>query len=296
MSPVAARPSVAFVTTTPSPIEYDADRPFLDRAAGRCGIDAPWVSWRDPDVDWSRFDAVLIHSTWDYHEARDEFVRWAERVGAVSRLHNPAPIVEWNSHKGYLPDLDDWGIPTVPTVVVRSGAPEAVGSIAQRGSWDRLVLKPAVGAGALGASRWSADDPGADRALTELLGAGDALAQPYLDEIEDGETSVVVLAGEVTHAVGKVPAVGDFRVQLHHGGRERSVEPTDAEVELAMRAVEVVGREVAPISYARVDCVTVDGRPRLMELEVLEPSLFLQFAPEGTADRLLTATFDRTGH
>lgn len=292
MSPVTARPSVAFVTTTPEPIEYDADRPFLDRAAARLEIDTQWVSWRDPDVDWSRFDAVLIHSTWDYHEARDDFVHWAERVGAESRLHNPAPIVEWNSHKGYLIELDRWGVPTVPTVVVRADAPESVASIAsiaQRASWDRLVLKPAIGAGALGASRWGADDPGAQEALTELLAAGDVLVQPYLSEIEHGETSVLVLGGEVTHAVGKVPAGGDFRVQLHHGGRERQVDPTDAEVELALRAVDVVGREVAPVSYARVDCVTVDGRPRLMELEVLEPSLFLPFASEGAVDRLLAA-------
>lgn len=285
------RPRVALVTTE-GVVEHDADRPFLDEAVARLEVDASWVSWRDRSVDWAGFDAALIHSTWDYHEARDEFVRWASRVDQVSRLHNPAAIVGWNSHKRYLNDLEKWGVPTVPTEVVRTEAVETVGAIADRRSWDHVVLKPAVGAGALGAGRWRADDPAGERALRELMAAGDALVQPYLDEIEQGETSMVVIDGEVTHAVGKVPAEGDFRVQLHHGGRERRVEPTPAEVELALRSVEVVESEVATLTYARVDCVSVDGQPRLMELEVLEPALFLTFAPEGAADRLLGAIIE----
>lgn len=296
MNSVTARRSVAFVTTTPAPVEFDTDRPLLDHAAERLGLDTRWVSWRDPDVDWSRFDAVLIRSTWDYHEARDEFVRWADRVDTMSRLHNPAAVVAWNSHKGYLSDLDGWGVPTVPTAVVRPSASETVASIARDRQWSRVVIKPAVGSGALGASRWDADDPASDGALVDLLAVGDVLVQPYLAEIEGGETSVVVLAGQVTHAVTKVPAAGDFRVQLHHGGQERRVEPTGDEIELAKRAVAIVGREISRVSYARVDCVTVDGEPRLMELEVLEPSLFLPFAPEGTADRFLTTIVRAPGH
>jgi glutathione synthase/RimK-type ligase-like ATP-grasp enzyme len=282
-----ARPSLAFATTSPTPLGDD-DRPLLDQAAARLGVDAQWVPWRDPHVDWSAFDVVLIRSTWDYHEAREEFVLWAERVDAVTRLHNPAPIVAWNSHKGYLVDLEKWSVPIVPTTLVRPSSPESVAAVADRHGWSDVVIKPSVGAGALGAGRWRADEPAAERALAAILESGDALVQPYLREIESGETSVLVLDGDVTHAVAKVPASGDFRVQLHHGGVERAVEPTPSEVELAGLALAAASR-VAPILYARVDCVTVDGQARLMELEVLEPALYLSFAPESAADRLLAA-------
>lgn len=232
---------------------------------------------------------MLIHSTWDYHEAPDEFVAWAEHVDELSRLYNPASIVRWNAHKSYLLDLAARGVPVVPTVVVKQSAPESVASIADREGWIDVVTKPSVGAGALGAGRWRTDDPAAERALTELLERHDVLVQPFLREIEHtGETSVVVFDDAVSHAVVKVPAAGDFRVQPHHGGAERAVEPTDAEVELALHAVAAV-REIAPVLYARVDCVTVDGRPRVMELEVLEPSLFLELAPPEAADRLVAA-------
>jgi glutathione synthase/RimK-type ligase-like ATP-grasp enzyme len=246
------------------------------------------VSWRDPHVDWSTFDAVLIRSTWDYHEARNQFVQWAEHVDAVTCLQNPAPIVAWNSHKGYLVDLEEWGVPIVPTEIVRPSSPESVAAVVDRHRWADVVIKPSVGAGALGTGRWRADDPAAERALTTILDSGDALVQPYLREIESGETSVLVLDGQVTHAVAKVPAAGDFRVKLHHGGVERAVEPTAGERDLAALALAAASR-VAPILYARVDCVTVDGQARLMELEALEPALFLAFAPESAADRLLDA-------
>ena len=116
-----------------------------------------------------------------------------------------------------------------------------------------MVIKPSVGAGALGAGRWRADDPAAERALATILESGDALVQPYLREIESGETSVVVLDGQVTHAVAKVPAAGDFRVQLHHGGVERAVEPTPEELELGGLALAAAGRVGAdPVRAGRL--------------------------------------------
>ena len=230
----------------------------------------------------------MIHSTWDYHQACDDFVGWADHVDAVSRLVNPATVVAWNSHKEYLLDLSSWGVPTVPTVVVPRSAPESVTSIADREGWTELVIKPSVAGGARGAGRWRADDPAAERALATLLAQGDVLVQPYLREIESGETSVVMFADTVSHAVVKVPATGDFRVQRHHGGAERAVEPTAAEIDLARQAV-TAARRLDQVVYARVDCVTVDGRPQVMELELIEPALFLPVAPPAAADRLLEA-------
>ena len=182
----------------------------------------------------------------------------------------------------------------MPTVVVPVSAPESVTSIADREGWTELVIKPSVAGGARGAGRWRADDPGAQRALATLLVQGDVLVQPYLREIESGETSVVMFADALSHAVVKVPATGDFRVQRHHGGAERGVEPTSAEIDLARKAVTAAQR-VDPVVYARVDCVTVDGRPLVMELELIEPALFLPLAPPAAADRLVEALIESSG-
>jgi glutathione synthase/RimK-type ligase-like ATP-grasp enzyme len=162
-------------------------------------------------------------------------------------------------------------------------------SVADRRGWRSLVVKPAVSAGAKGTGRFDAEDPAGERALSQVLSSSDALVQPYVAEIEvAGETSIVMMAGQVTHAVSKMPTSGDFRVQTHHGGRERTVEPTDAERELAALAWASV-RSVGPLTYARVDCVTVDGTPHLMEMEVIEPSLYLGFGPESSADDFVEA-------
>jgi glutathione synthase/RimK-type ligase-like ATP-grasp enzyme len=247
------------------------------------------VSWRDDTVDWSVFDAALVHSTWDYHEDLDAFLGWSERVGHLTRLVNPASVIAWNAHKRYLLDLERDGLPVVPTVVVERDRPESLAAVVDRTGWSEVVIKPCVSAGAIDTGRYRADDPSAARAVADVLDRTDALVQPYLPEIETaGETSVLVIGGDITHAVVKVPGTGDFRVQLHHGGVERSVEATPAERELAHAAVEAVSR-IAPVLYARVDCVTVDGQPRLMELEVIEPSLFLTFAEDSVADRLIAA-------
>lgn len=248
-----------------------------------------WPAWADTTVDWAAFDAVLIRSTWDYHEVPEQFLDWVRRVSAITHLHNPAPLVEWNAHKRYLTDLRARGLAVVPSVVVERDAPESVSAIADREGWEEVVVKPAVSAGGKATGRYHRDDPAADRALDAVLATSDALVQPYLREIEsEGETSVVVIDGEVTHAVGKRPEVGEFRVQVQFGGHERPIEPTEAERSLARAAVAVVTALGVP-TYARVDCVTVDGRPLLMELEVIEPSLYLPYGPDDAADRLVAA-------
>jgi glutathione synthase/RimK-type ligase-like ATP-grasp enzyme len=284
-------PSFAVATCAPAP-DYDEDRPELDAAAARAGLTLTWAVWDDPSVDWSAFDAVLVHSTWDYHDAHEQFVAWATHVDSVSVLHNPSSVVSWNAHKGYLLDLEAWGVAVIPTALVARDDPEGMSTLVDRLDWREVVVKPAVSAGAKATGRYRADDPAAERALTSVLADSDALVQPYLDEIEgSGETSLVVIDGEVTHAISKVPAAGDFRVQRHHGGTEQLVKPTDAELELASVSVDAASR-VGSILYARVDCVTVDGQPTLMELEVIEPSLFLPLHPPA-ADVLIASFTER---
>lgn len=230
---------------------------------------------------------MLVHSTWDYHDDPDRFLAWTEHVAQQARLCNPHPVLAWNAHKRYLLDLEDAGVPVVPTAIVERSNPEPLACVADRRGWRTVVVKPTVSAGAKSTGRFDLDDPAGERALAEVLRSTDAIVQPYLPEIEvAGETSIVVIGNEITHAVAKVPAAGDFRVQVQFGGGERAVEPTAAERELAAQAVAAVS-SLGPIAYARVDCVTVDGRPLLMELEVIEPALFLSFAGDAVADRLI---------
>ncbi len=265
----------------------DPDRPVLDAALAAAGIVSEWVAWDDPGVDWSDYRAAWIRGTWDYTSRHREFLAWADHVDSVSELWNPAPVIGWNSHKSYLVDFAERGVPVVPTAVVPAGAPMAVDALLAGQGWLEAVVKPAVSVGAIGTHRLTLGAAGTDDAFAEARRYGDVLVQPFVPEVAVGETSVIVVEGEPTHAVCKVPAAGDFRVQYHHGGTEHLHEPTTAELALASQAVAAAG---APLLYARVDMVTPAGAgPQLMELELIEPFLFLAIAPAGVVDQLAGA-------
>jgi glutathione synthase/RimK-type ligase-like ATP-grasp enzyme len=155
-----------------------------------------------------------------------------------------------------------------------------------------VVVKPAVSVGAIGAHRVARGGMGAwtARHATEAPPGGDRLVQPLMAEVADGETSMIAVEGRITHAVRKVPAPGDFRVQIEHGGREIACTPSAADLELADRALAAVGRSLL---YARIDCVTTPDGPRLMELELIEPTLFLSLAPGPALDALGVAVANR---
>ena len=229
------------------------------------------MRWGDPSVDWSSFGAAWIRSTWDYTAHHAEFLAWAGRVAGLTELWNPAPVVSWNSHKSYLLELARAGVSVVSTVMVAAGDPLDLAQVMARHGWDEVVVKPAVGAGAVGAERvtrdradeWTAADQAARGAPTEP----DRLVQPLVGEVAEGEVSLVAVQGHVTHAVRKIPAPGDFRVHAHLGGSERAHTPTRAELALAQAALAVVDQ---PLLYARIDCVPTAQGPLLMELELIE--------------------------
>jgi glutathione synthase/RimK-type ligase-like ATP-grasp enzyme len=237
------------------------------------GVAAEWVVWDDPSADWSSYDAVWIRSTWDYTARHAAFLDWLEVVSATTELWNPAPVVRWNSHKSYLLDLADRGVEVVPTVLVPAGEVLGLDRVLDDQGWTDAVIKPAVSVGAIGAARVHRDDAPGWMPEPHL---GDLLVQPMMTGVTQGETSMIAIDGRVTHAVRKIPAAGDFRVHVEYGGREVAHETEPAELELAARALEAVGR---PLLYARVDCVDTEKGPMLMELELIEPSLFLPLAP-----------------
>ena len=278
------------LVTAEVPTDHDEDRPILDQLLGDRSIPFSWVRWDDLSVDWSSFAAAWIRSTWDYTARHGEFLAWAQRVAACTQLWNPAPVVAWNSHKSYLLELAAAGVAIVPTVVVDAGHPLELAQLMDRRGWDEVVVKPAVSAGAVGAERVTRSHAPAWMQADGARSAPDRLVQPLVAEVADGEVSMVAVQGQVTHAVRKVPAPGDFRVHAHLGGTEHLHTPTPAELALAEAALGAVGERLL---YARIDCVPTAQGPRLMELELIEPSLFLPLAPPAARHGLADAVAAR---
>ena len=266
--------------------QLDAFDAALLPALAALGLDARPVVWDDPAMDWSSARLALVRNTWDSHLRREAFVAWAEKVGRLTQLHNPAPVLRWNTHKGYLRELEEKGVPVTPTAWVSRGDALDVGELTDRRGWGAVVLKPAVSAGALKTHVFArADAHAATARLAELAREGDVMVQPYLTAFEqEGERSYVFFDGVFSHAVRRPPTLLD----APRGFSEPTAfSPEDAaELRLAESVLEAVGR---PLLYARVDVATDNaGQPRLQELEVTEPRLFLSLAP-GAAERLARA-------
>lgn len=250
------------------------------------GWNVDHVSWRRPDVAWDRYDAVVIRSTWDYHKAPDEFLRALEAIDRASRLANPLELVQWNARKTYLRELADRGLPVVPTIWETGPSAERVRGLFDELGTDEIVIKPVVSASAFDTYRLRRDpDRGAE--MAEVFAGREVMAQPFLRSIvEEGEHSVFFFAGEYSHAVLKSPKEQDFRVQEEHGGLIREVDPPASLVELGH---DILGSLPRRPLYARVDLVRLDaGGYALMELELIEPSLYFRTSP-GSARRFAEA-------
>jgi glutathione synthase/RimK-type ligase-like ATP-grasp enzyme len=229
-------------------------------------------------VDWPRYDAVVVRSTWDYHHRPAQFLQWIARLEAAGvPVWNPPALLRWNLDKRYLAELGGQGVVVVPTLTVPHGSETSLPAALASAGWDAAVVKPAVSASAHETWRTSRTRAELDAArFAALVRAGEVLVQPYLPAIEQGEWSLCFLGGRYSHAVLKRPRRGDFRVQSELGGEVLLARP---EPGLVARAEEVVARLPAPWLYARVDACEVDGALVLMELELIEPTLFFHADP-----------------
>ncbi len=246
--------------------EPDADRALLSAAMP----DAEWVAWDDSDADW-RGGLSVIRSTWNYYQSRDAFVAWAARAGREGRLFNPPEVVAWNSHKSYLADLAAAGFPVVPTVFLSRGSTATLAQVAR--DWNDVVIKPTVSAGSFRTVRARSDSHEGQMHLSALLADRDAMLQPYVHSVDDyGERSLIWIDGELTHAIRKTP-----RFIGSHERVSGSLAIAADERELAAR---VFARHGAGLLYGRLDlCRDAHGTPMIMELELIEPSLFLRESP-----------------
>jgi glutathione synthase/RimK-type ligase-like ATP-grasp enzyme len=286
---------IALATCTNLPGWEKDDIPLHDALRER-GVEYEQVSWDAPDVDWAGFDGCLIRTTWDYMDRHAEFVAWARMVESKTALWNSAKVLEWNTHKGYLADLERAGVAIAPTVWMDVDSAHDVGAIMDAHGWERGFLKPQIGACARETLRFNRDETTAAQAhLARTVPSEPMMFQPYLSSVEtSGEISIFYFGGVRCHAVQKVPVPGDYRVQDDFGATDFPVEAPEAVVELAERAVSaaqtICGLE-QPLVYARADFLALDsGEWVVNELELVEPSLFFRHsdaAPGRLAEELI---------
>lgn len=253
------------------------DEGLLVEALARRGVRAGLVVWDKPAIDWAGFGVCVIRSTWDYHYRVDEFVAWAERVGAVTSLYNSAEVVRWNTRKTYLRELAERGIPIVPTVWLERASRADLAAIISGQGWSKVVVKPVVSASAYATVLVDRETLGEGQAhLDTHLLERDMMVQPFISSVESyGEHSMMFIDGRFTHSVRRPHMLGS---DVDGDARARLVETPREAIGFAARVLEAAGFETL---YARVDVVLDDeGELRLMELELVEPSLFLQEAPE----------------
>jgi glutathione synthase/RimK-type ligase-like ATP-grasp enzyme len=256
------------------------------------GAEAVQPCWDDPEVPWDAFDLVAVRTTWDYAPRREEFLAWADDVARTTTVCNPAHVLRWNTHKGYLIELEERGAPVIPTAWLGQGDRVELAALLAARGWTAAVAKPAVGVGGRGMIRvHPGEAEHAQPELDRLLADGDVLVQPYLDTIEKvGELSIVVIDGEVSHAVRKRPREGEYRIHRARGGSYERVDPGADAAALARWMVEATGQ---PLLFARIDLIEDEvGALQVVELEATEPDLCLDVAPEA-AERLADALLAR---
>ncbi len=288
---MASRPQVAiaacraFEGAHATNVYPDPDWPLLSSALSVAGTDAMSISWDREDLGWQRFDLVVINSTWDSVDRPQEYLRWIRRTARTTTVMNPPRAVEWNIDKSYLRSLASRGVPTVPTEWVVD---------AER--WKpppyEFVVKPSISAGGRQTARYQPDQASEAAAHVRRLRAcgQTVMVQPYMTSVDvEGEAKLVFIEGEFSHAVrvGPLLAAGEGVIDRRW---ERFVPmeamtSTPSQLGAARDVMAAVQAEVGqPLLYARVDCVAGPiGEPLLGEVEIVDPSLLLRFAPSAAS-------------
>ena len=278
---------VGFVTSEELRELTPDDRSLIPVLAAR-GIAVVSVVWTEPLSPG--VDALVLRSTWDYHLRLPEFLAWVDAVEAAGiPLLNPPGTIRWNVDKKYLLEVEARGVAIVPTRHAARGSGVGLPALLRDVGWTEAVVKPSVSGGAF--ETWRAGPSEADAVrFARQLERMDCLVQPFVPElVSEGEWSLLFFGGAYSHAVVKRPGRGDFRVQEEFGGIAARAEAPRAVVEAAARALEASGQDTF---YARVDGVVRGGRLEVMELELVEPSLFLE-PRSGAAERFADALIQR---
>lgn len=294
--------TLALVTCAPSlPIDYDM--PLLLEAFQEIGLRTEVCDWEDPAIDWSNFDAVLLRSPWNYVEQLPEFLRWCERVAALTHLFNPVSVARWGLNKRYLADLAAHGVPIVPTKFVEPGEDPLLALrelLAAHPQAKEIVIKPTIGAYSKDVQRYARllETEAVEYAAQLLRKGHHVILQPYLESIDHyGETDLTYFDGVYSHAIRKSALLmpdGTVNVPTLDFRKARTAD--EAERTVASAALEAAASHLGlerPLLYGRVDLIRGnDGHPVVLELDICEPSLNLPFG-EGSAMRLAQAVAQR---
>ncbi|MFT7381081.1 MAG: glutathione synthase/RimK-type ligase-like ATP-grasp enzyme, partial [Roseivirga sp.] len=245
----------------------------------RKGLTVGRKSWSDKEFDWSKTKMVLIRSTWDYFDRYEEWQNWLTVVSSQTRLINPIETVRWNMDKHYLGDLKARGVNIPETIYIETGSQTTLAALHETTGWQETILKPCVSGASRHTYKLNLNNLGEHEAIFQELIAQEAfMLQPFQKNVvEKGEISMMVMGGQVTHAVLKIAKPGDFRVQDDFGGTVHDYKPNEEEMAFAEKAVAAC--QPTPY-YARVDVIR-DNNDELaiIELELIEPELWFRLMP-----------------
>ncbi|MDA0194198.1 MAG: hypothetical protein O2887_00140 [Bacteroidetes bacterium] len=265
---------IAWVTCNKIPDLIDSERRLLS-SLHVDHLHVKPVVWDDSRVDWEEFKLVLIRSVWDYHLKIDQFLNWLDKLDDLRvMVYNPIHILRWNHHKFYLNDLKLMGVPVLPTMFHRKNETLDLQSIFAKSGWKEIIIKPAISATAYKLYRLTPDiSPHMAKELMHLAKNCDLLIQKFQPAIiTSGEWSFIFLNKKFSHSVHKMPAPGDFRTQNDFGGTIRLRPPEDSILKQVKQIMQSIDQDLL---YSRIDGIIINGQFQLMELELIEPDLFL---------------------
>lgn len=272
--------------------EFEYFDHLLFEPLNKLGWDVEEVSWRKEFVNWNNYTAVIVRSTWDYQSDPQNFLRVLEQINKSSaHLENNISILKWNMNKSYLYDLEKNGVRIVKTLWQKSFDSENAEKYFEHFNVDEIIIKPNISACAENTFRLNKDNYSAElNSLKSIFANRDFMVQPFMKSIiEEGEYSLLFFDGNYSHTNLKKPKKNDFRVQAEHGGIFTSVKPSER---MLLRAKNIISKINPTPLYGRVDLVRTDDDDfALMELELIEPSLYLQ-VDEEAPDRFAKA-FDK---
>ena len=265
---------IAFVTSSVKPDFTGNDQKVVDSLKS-IGVEVTPLPW---DVDtslWNSFDLVVLRSCWNYHLHPEKFVEWIDRMEKEKvKMLNPSKIVRWNLHKAYLQELESKGVTLLETIWIEKESKPNLYSIMDEKNWEKVVLKPAISAGSFNTILVTKEEARKNQEQFEtLFNQFDILVQKFMIEVQqEGEWSLIFFKKKFSHAVLKKPVKNEFRVQYDFGGTATATEPPAFILQQAEKILDLIEE---PLLYARVDGVVSENKFLLMELELIEPALFL---------------------
>lgn len=270
---------IGFIASSNYPKLLKSDE-LLKHALEKEGFQVTSVSWDDRTVHWEAFDCIVLRAAWNYHLNPQQFLTWLDSIERLRvKILNPPDMIRWNMKKTYMLELQGKGIPIVPTKIVKETSDVFVTSFFTSES-DELIFKPLIGANAYNVFKIKRTDmERRQKEISGLLKQTSVLVQPFLPEIQKGELSLMFFGETFSHAIIKIPRRNEFRSNRERGAREQRIDVSPGTISQALNVIHVIPQGI-PL-YTRVDGIIKDDQFVLMELELIEPYLFMEFFPQG---------------